>query len=52
MRKVNLPHKITIRVSDKEKEFLDSLNRSNSEIFRRALILYMFRIAEIRRYLG
>lgn len=51
MRKVNRPHRITVRISDDELEFLNSLQKANSEIIRRGLRLYMYQIARIRRLL-
>jgi len=47
--KTKLPHKISIRLSDEEKDFLDSMKNVNSAVIRRALALYKRRIDAIRR---
>jgi len=49
MKNIKRPHKISIRFSEEEKGFLDSMKNGNSAVIRRALQLYKRRIDAIRR---
>lgn len=45
------PHKVSIRLSDEELEFLESFDsKGKTDVLRRALFVYIRRIREIRLY--